>query len=164
MEADETSGHSGFWRGVFYLAVTGLVIAAVAQGVSSGAFERTWEQISARPGGVLRFRFVVQPLMAVILACRDGIADARDERAPYFWTVISQPGERVQRLREGFTATTKIFILAVVLDSVYQVITLKAFYPGQALIIAVFLAFVPYLLARGPAARIARWWTHRKSN
>ncbi|GJK94539.1 hypothetical protein TUM17568_57450 [Klebsiella oxytoca] len=31
------------------------------------------------------------------------------------------------------------------------------FYPGEAALIAVLLAFVPYLLLRGPFARVARW-------
>jgi len=35
---------------------------------------------------------------------------------------------------------------------------LKAFYPGEALIISLVLAFLPYVLIRGPAARIARRW------
>lgn len=164
MGAKETSSYSRFWRSVLYFVIVGIIVATVAYGISSGAFQRTWAQISARPSGVLRFRFLVQPLMAIIIACLDGIADARTERAPYFWTVISEPNQRVQWLREGFAATAKIFVLAVVLDGVYQVVTFKAFYPGQALVIAVLLAFVPYLLARGPAARIARWWFCRKAD
>jgi hypothetical protein len=35
---------------------------------------------------------------------------------------------------------------------------LKTFYPGEAVIVAVALAFFPYLLLRGPIDRIARWW------
>jgi hypothetical protein len=35
---------------------------------------------------------------------------------------------------------------------------LKTFYPGEAVIVAIMLAFVPYPLLRGPFARIARWW------
>ena len=38
------------------------------------------------------------------------------------------------------------------------------FYPGEALIVALLLAFVPYLLIRGPAARIARRLMVRKSS
>jgi hypothetical protein len=34
---------------------------------------------------------------------------------------------------------------------------LKTFYPGEAAIVAIMLAFVPYLLLRGPVARIVRW-------
>jgi hypothetical protein len=34
---------------------------------------------------------------------------------------------------------------------------LKTFYPGEAVIVAIALAFFPYLLLRGPIARVARW-------
>ncbi len=41
---------------------------------------------------------------------------------------------------------------------IYQVIELKSFFPGEAVIVALLLAFVPYMLLRGLIARIARWW------
>jgi hypothetical protein len=44
------------------------------------------------------------------------------------------------------------------MDMIYQLIVLKTFYPGEAVIVAIALAFFPYLLLRGPIARIARWW------
>jgi hypothetical protein len=59
-------------------------------------------------------------------------------------------------LREGLNATARIILLGIVMDAMYQIIVLRRFYPGEAVIIALVLAFVPYLLIRGPAARIAR--------
>jgi hypothetical protein len=47
------------------------------------------------------------------------------------------------------------------MDTVYQLIVLKAFYPAEAVIVALALAFVPYLLLRGPVARIARLWRRK---
>jgi hypothetical protein len=43
------------------------------------------------------------------------------------------------------------------MDAIYQWIVLKTFYPGEAVIVAIALAFFPYLLLRGPIARVARW-------
>jgi hypothetical protein len=48
------------------------------------------------------------------------------------------------------------------MDAIYQATVPKTFYPGEAVIIAMLLAFVPYLLLR-PIARIARWWFVRAS-
>ena len=59
------------------------------------------------------------------------------------------------RLREGLNATARIILLGIVMDAMYQLIVLGRFYPGEAVIIALVLAFVPYLLIRGPAARFA---------
>jgi hypothetical protein len=47
------------------------------------------------------------------------------------------------------------------MDVIYQLIVLKTFYPVEALIIAVVLAFVPYVFLRGISARIARRWWYR---
>ena len=66
--------------------------------------------------------------------------------------------ERVERLREGLIATARIILLGIAMDVIYQFLEFKTFYPGEALIIAVLLCFVPYLAIRGPVTRIARWW------
>jgi hypothetical protein len=42
-------------------------------------------------------------------------------------------------------------------------VAVRAFYPLEAVATALFLAFLPYLLIRGPAGRVARWWTARSS-
>jgi len=44
------------------------------------------------------------------------------------------------------------------MDVIYQFIEFKTFHPAESVIVALLLAFVPYLLLRGPCARIARWW------
>ena len=123
--------------------------------------QRFWENLLDRPSGPLALRFLLQPTIAALLAIRDGVKDAREGRSPYFWTVLSKPDERRERLREGFAATGKIIVVALVLDAVYQFIELHTFYPGEAFVIAILLAFVSYLIVRGPAARVARWWRSR---
>jgi len=51
--------------------------------------------------------------------------------------------------------------MAVIIDAVYQVIQLRWFYPAESLVVAVVLAFVPYLIIRGPVGRVVRWWHSR---
>jgi hypothetical protein len=48
------------------------------------------------------------------------------------------------------------FLLAIVLDCVYQLITAKFVYPLELLFTATLLALVPYALLRGPFNRLAR--------
>lgn len=128
------------------------------------SLNRLWEHLLARPSGPLAFRFLIQPAMAAIFAIHDGLRDARTGRSPYFWTVLTVPDQRRARLREGFRATGKVMVLALILDSVYQLMELESFYPGEAILIAVLLAFAPYLVIRGPAARAARRWQSRSSS
>ena len=96
--------------------------------------------------------------MAAIAAIHDGLKDARAGRAPYFGPSHDNSRERVERLREALTATARIILLGMAMDVIYQLLVFKTFYPAQALVVALLLAFVPYLLIRGPAMRIVRWW------
>ena len=125
--------------------------------------QRVGDDLLARPSGPLAVRFLIQPAMSTIFAIRDGIKDAHEGRSPYFRTVLTDPAERGARLKEGVSATAKIMILAIVLDAVYQFRVLGTFYPGEAIVIALVLAFIPYLLIRGPVARIARRWNSARS-
>jgi hypothetical protein len=51
-----------------------------------------------------------------------------------------------------------------VMDAIYQFIVLRRFYLGEALVIAFVFAVLPYLLIRGPVARIARRWNRRDAD
>ena len=134
-----------------------LIVAGIAwHGVWIPTFRRIWHDLVARPDAPMRFRFILQPLMAAIVAIRHGRNDARTGRSPYFWTMLRNPRERAQRLTEGLNATARILLLGLVMDAIYQVIVLGQFYPGEAVIVALLFAFIPYVIIRGPAARIAR--------
>jgi hypothetical protein len=71
-------------------------------------------------------------------------------------TVLRNHQGRVGLLNEGLNATARIIVIALVMDVIYQAIVLKTFYPDEALIVALLLAFVPYLIVRGIAARMWR--------
>jgi hypothetical protein len=138
-----------------------LVIAGIMwHGVALDNFQRMCSDLTDRPSGPMAFRFILQPSMAAITAIRDGLRDARAERSPYLWTMVRQPGERVALLREGLDATAWIILLGLAMDIIYQAIVFETFYPVEALIIAILLAFVPYLLIRGLVVRV---WNGRAS-
>ena len=77
---------------------------------------------------------------------------------------VRDPEGRSGRLWEGIVSTARILILGVVMDIIYQWKVLGTFYPGQSAVIAILLAFVPYLLLRGPFERIARHWVARPAS
>jgi hypothetical protein len=121
-----------------------------------GMWERVGTQLLARVSGPMKFRLVLQPCMAAFFAIRAGLADAKAGRPPWFWELVSNPPERADMIKEAWKRIGKVFILAVVLDVVYQLIVLHFVYPGEALIVAFILAIVPYVILRGPAMRVAR--------
>jgi hypothetical protein len=145
-------------RVVIGVIVACLVAGAVFYGLSAEVRERFWTNMHDRPGGPMAFRFVLQPIMAIAAAFMDGVKDGKSGRAPYLLTVITNPVERPERLREGVIATARIMLIGLVVDAIYQFAVLKSFYPGEAVAITITLAFLPYVLTRGPVARIARRW------
>ena len=114
-----------------------------------------------RVGGPMSLRLILQPAIAAFFAIRGGLQDARTGRQPYSWAVLTDSAHRRDLLREGWKTVAKVFVMAIIIDAVYQFIQLRWFYPGEALIVAIVLAFVPYLLIRGPVGRIARSWKQR---
>jgi hypothetical protein len=111
----------------------------------------------ARVTGPMKFRLVLQPAMATFFAIRDGLKDAREGNPAYFWALFTDKGERERMVKSGWKDVGKVFILAVVLDVVYQLIEHRwTVYPGEAILVAIILAIIPYLLFRGPVNRIAR--------
>jgi hypothetical protein len=46
--------------------------------------------------------------------------------------------------------------MGLAMDLIYQALVLKTFYPDEALVVALLLAFLPYLIIRGLAARVWR--------
>jgi hypothetical protein len=58
-------------------------------------------------------------------------------------------------LRNGWKSIGKVFILAIVLDAVYQWIVQRFVYPGEMIVVSTILALVPYLLVRGVVTRLA---------
>jgi hypothetical protein len=113
------------------------------------------DQLLDRTEGPLQGRFVLQPLVAVALAIRAGLRDARLHQPPYLWAVFTSRGERRALLQSAWKDIGKVFLMASLLDTIYQIAVVGWLYPRQALVIAFALAIVPYVIVRGPVARIA---------
>ncbi|MCX7305394.1 MAG: hypothetical protein NTV73_13835 [Hyphomicrobiales bacterium] len=150
-------------RLVVALSVAAVIFGLVVYGLSGDVLTRIGHNMLYRPDGPFVFRFVLQPAMATLGALRDGIRDARTGRAPFLWTVLTNPTERGARLKESLFATSRIILLGLAIDTAYQIIEFKTFHPAEAVIIAFLLAFVPYVLLRGLIARIARSWVGDKA-
>ena len=101
--------------------------------------------------------------MAIFFAVRGAIKDAREGKPPYFWGLFTNPQERTAMLKDGWKSVGKVFILAILLDVIYELIELKWVYPGEAIIVAIILAIVPYILVRGPLNRILRRFHETKT-
>ena len=85
-------------------------------------FTRVWTDLIGRVEGPMKFRLIVQPLVACFFAVRAGLRDARENKPPFFWSLFFNPNHRRELLQDGWKDISKIFFVAIILDVVYQVV------------------------------------------
>ncbi|WP_373044434.1 hypothetical protein [Vulgatibacter sp.] len=95
------------------------------------------------------FRFVVQPIMALLLGLRDARLDAKAGSRPYLLSLFERGQPARTRLKEGMRAVALPFAIAVVLDGVVQLLAGDRVRLWHAVVIGILLIGLPYVLARG---------------
>ena len=100
-------------------------------------FASAWEHIGGRLSGPLHLRFILQPVAAAIVAVRSCRESPLEYRA--VWADIGI-----------------VWTMAFVFDGAYQLVVLHWFYLWESVLIASFLALLPYLVVRQSMARLAR--------
>lgn len=126
-------------------------------------FTRVIENIVGRVSGPMHLRIIFQPIMATIFACIGAWGDVKKDAPMYFWSVFSGKSTWKETRHSAWKGAGRVFLMAVVLDLIYEIVVLKSFYPGETLIVASLLVFVPYLLLRGPVSSIFRMFFKNKS-
>jgi hypothetical protein len=126
-------------------------------------FSTFYADFIARFDGPLHFRLIMQPLMAILFALRDGSRDAREGRSAFGWTLLTDPAQRRYLLESGWKGISKVFVLAYALDVVYELMVWRGVKPLQALMTATILAVIPYALLRGPVNRVLQMTQTRRS-
>jgi hypothetical protein len=124
---------------------------------------RAIEQLFGRVTGPMYFRLILQPLVSIALAIRAGLKDDRENKPAFLWELFKTPTDRRQLLHSAWKDIGRVIILAFILDTVYQLIVLKFFYPLQALIMTFLLAVLPYILLRGPVRRFSKRFKSQRS-
>ncbi len=115
---------------------------------------RVADNMAARVTGPMQLRLLLQPIMASIFAIRSGLADAKAGKPPYFWALFSDPVHRAEMVKDGWKSVGTVFVLALILDVIYQIVATRFVYPGEAVTTALLLAIVPYLILRALVNRL----------
>jgi len=121
------------------------------------------EQLLGRVTGPMHFRLVMMPATVAILAIRAGIKDAREGRQAFLWSMLTNPVDRRRLFWSALADIGRVFVFALVLDTLYQLVFLGEFHLLELLVVAVACAIVPYVLIRGPATHLARFFGTVKS-
>src|SRR5215831_15649753 len=107
---------------VILAALTLLVLALSVPGSLRDAYDRGgfylfsrafFEDIPKRLTGPGRFRFLVQPVTAMILGIRNGLADARAGRPPYLYGVLMHRRLRRALLQSGFETVVNLLLMGI---------------------------------------------------
>ena len=114
------------------------------------------DELPQRLTGPGRFRFVLQPLVAMLLGLRSVLGDARSGRPPYLWGLLSGAASRKDLMRSGLAAIRDLIAVGIVLDAIAQLLIYGQVHPGAALVIGPVLICVPYAVARALTNRAAQ--------
>jgi hypothetical protein len=144
------------WTVVAITAVL-LVLGVAWYGVSWDVRQRFLSDLLGRLHGPMTIRFYLQPTLAFVKALKDGVKDARLGHKAFFWTALWDPAQPRGRLREGLMSISQMALIGFAMDTVYQFKVFDRFYPGEAVMMVLLLAVLPYFVLRWIVEHVARW-------
>ncbi|HMS32766.1 MAG TPA: hypothetical protein PKC91_01640 [Ignavibacteria bacterium] len=118
--------------------------------------------VGVRHDGPMSFRVYLQPIMSLIYAVIAGVKDAKNGKPPFLSALVLGKSSRKDLLKELWKDVGKVFILAVIMETIFEIIELKTVHPIEVLRVSFWLAIVPYLIFRGPVERIVSLFIKKK--
>jgi hypothetical protein len=127
-------------------------------------FPRSFDAgLMARLTGPGKARFVVQPLIAIVIGIRDGIADAKQGKSPYYIRILFTGEHKLDVLKTSLKRIAIPLTVGIVLDMILQWVMFQTVFLLPAIMAGAILIALPYSIARGLSNRIARRWYKRKA-
>jgi hypothetical protein len=114
------------------------------------------ERMMTGAGGM---RFLLQPLVAIVVGVLMGRRDSHEGRGS-FWHGVRSRREGEHPLFEGLKRVAVPFFLALVLSLVFQFVNMRNVRLVNAVVAAIVLVAVPYVISRDLSSRVDHWW-HR---
>ena len=128
---------------------------------------RLWQNVLERTEGPMNLRFFLQPGMAIFFAIRAAFKDVKNNHVPYLKRFANAEGTRKEVAKEAWKDFGKVFIIAIILDIVYQLVVIfkfkteSNFYPLESIVVSFLLSFIPYIFFRGPVSRLVSYFSNR---
>jgi hypothetical protein len=115
------------------------------------------EELPQRFTGPGRFRFLLQPMTAIVLGLRGGLRDAKAGHPPYLFGLFFSPGHRREFLRSGVAAIRNLIAVGIIMDLVFQLVLYRSVHPGAAVVVGPLFICIPYAVSRALTTRLAGW-------
>jgi len=119
------------------------------------------EELPQRFTGAGRLRFILQPIVAIILGIRGGLTDAKAGNPPYLFGLLFSTDRRRELLRSGVAAIRNMVALGIIMDLVFQLILYHSVHPAAALVVGPILICFPYAVSRALTTRLAHGMMER---
>jgi hypothetical protein len=114
------------------------------------------EELPQRFTGPGRLRFIMQPMVAILLGVRGGLADAKAGNLPYLFRLAFDAEHRRELLRSGLATVRNLLAVGIILDVVFQWVIYGDVHPGAAVVVGPILICVPYAMSRALTTRLVR--------
>lgn len=105
-------------------------------------------EVYGRASGPLHFRLFVMPTVITFFAIRAALRNGKAGTA-LFPRQFFKTKDRQRAIQGAARDIGKIVIVAIVLDTTYQLTQLRSFYLVQLVVVVIATTILPYLLARG---------------
>jgi hypothetical protein len=122
--------------------------------------------VGIRHEGPMSFRLILQPVMSLIYAILAGVRDARAGKHHFLIDGLilgKSKRSRKELLKELWKDVGKVFILAAIMEVIFEIIEFKTVHPWEVFKVSFFLAIVPYLIFRGIVDRIVSLFVKKKN-
>lgn len=125
--------------------------------------ENILNAIGIRHSGPLSIRLIIQPIMSLAYAVISGIKDAKAGRVPFLidGLILGKENRKVA-LTELWKNVGKLFIMAVIMEVIFEIIEFKTVHPFEVIRVSFFLSILPYIIFRGVAERIISLFIKKK--
>ena len=115
-----------------------------------------WQGIVESLSGKGQFRLILQPLMAVWLGIRLGVVDAKAGVEPFGARLFKDKLPHWEVFKQSLSDAAMPLMFAVLMDAIFQYLTLGRVRLLPALIVGGLLVWIPFGFARGFTNRFWR--------
>lgn len=109
---------------------------------------------AARFGGPFKFRFVLQPIVAIALGVRDGIHDGKQGTPLFLYDILSKPHRRKPHMQQIIKRLLVPMLVAILLDALVQYLLFGWVRISGAVTAGITVMGLPYVIARAVTSAI----------
>lgn len=110
-----------------------------------------------------QLRFVIQPIVAILLGARLGVADAHEGRQPFLLRLLKAGHDRAKLFKDSLSDVVLPLCIGMLIDGILQHYVIGHVRPLQAVLVGMMLVWLPYSVSRALTHRIVHHRSLRRA-